>query len=201
MVQLLRLALPLLLTPAKVAFGTTPPAWSCLSSTPTPMALVAAPFTPGRAQRPVSLQAQLVERVGELEKRDPELYLEKAGGMMTGALACTRPGQTAAGTYILSVKAEGLKTGKQVAFRVTADGAVKAGHDTSHPFMASSKNDVVTKAYLDSKRLVTAVGFVSRSATTKKRRDNPLSKDSTFFINDLFDTSYFSTRWGEQVKW
>ena len=30
------------------------------------------------------VQAQLVERVGELEKRDPELYLEKAGGTMTG---------------------------------------------------------------------------------------------------------------------
>ena len=32
---------------------------------------------------------------------------------------------------------------------MTADGGVKAGHDTSHPFVATSKNDVVTKAYTD----------------------------------------------------
>ena len=38
---------------------------------------------------------------------------------------------------------------KPVSFRVTADGGVKAGHDTSHPFMATAKNDVVTKAYTD----------------------------------------------------
>ena len=76
-------------------------------------------------------------------------YLPLEGGTLTGALACTRPGATAAGVYVFSVKAEGLEAGKQVAFRVTADGAVKAGHDTSHPFMASSKNDVVTKKYLD----------------------------------------------------
>ena len=76
-------------------------------------------------------------------------YLPLTGGTIEGSLACTRPGQTAAGTYIFSVKASGLEEGKQVAFRVTADGAVKAGHDTGHPFMASAKNDVVTKKYLD----------------------------------------------------
>ena len=78
-----------------------------------------------------------------------EKCLPLAGGTLTGALSCTRPGSDAAGTYILSVKAEGLEDGKQVAFRVTADGAVKAGHDTSHPFTATAKNDVVTKGYTD----------------------------------------------------
>ena len=36
-----------------------------------------------------------------------------------------------------------------IAFRVTGDGAVKAGHDTTSPFMATVANDVVTKAYFD----------------------------------------------------
>ena len=76
-------------------------------------------------------------------------YLKLGGGTMTGALACTRPGETASGKYIFSCKAEGLEEGKQVAFRVTADGAVKAGHDTSHAFMAEAANDVVSKKYLD----------------------------------------------------
>ena len=94
------------------------------------------------------VQAQLVERVGELEKRDPELYVEKAGSTMTGALQVTRPGVTASGQYVFSVKSDALGD-KPVSFRVTADGGVKAGHDTSHPFMATSANDVVTKAYTD----------------------------------------------------
>ena len=76
-------------------------------------------------------------------------YVKLGGGTMTGALSCTRPGETAGGKYIFSCKAEGLEEGKQVAFRVTADGAVKAGHDTSHAFMASAANDVVSKKYLD----------------------------------------------------
>ena len=63
------------------------------------------------------VQAQLVERVGELEKRDPELYVEKAGSTMTGALQVTRPGITAAGQYVLSAKADGLPSDKSVAFR------------------------------------------------------------------------------------
>ena len=40
---------------------------------------------------------------------------------------------------------------KPVSFRVPH--VVKAGHDTSHPFMATSKNDVVTKAYTDAHTL------------------------------------------------
>ena len=90
-------------------------------------------------------------------------YLPIDGGTLTGQLSCTRPGQTAAGTYIFSVKAEGLEQGKQVAFRVTADGSVKAGHDTGHPFLASSKNDVVTKAFFDT------------NAATKKYVDDQIA--------------------------
>ena len=48
----------------------------------------------------------------------------------------------------ISIEAEGLPAGKKVAFRVTADGKVKAGHDTTSPFIASAANDVVTKQAL-----------------------------------------------------
>ena len=77
-----------------------------------------------------------------------QTIVKKSGSTMTGALQVTRPGTTTAGTYVFSVKSDGLGD-KPVSFRVTADGGVKAGHDTSHPFMASSANDVVTKKYLD----------------------------------------------------
>ena len=66
---------------------------------------------------------------------------------MTGSISCERPGT--GNTYLFSCKAQGLPEGNQVAFRVTGDGAVKAGHSTSSPFMASAANDVVTKKYLD----------------------------------------------------
>ena len=79
---------------------------------------------------------------------DPNDYVEKSGSTMTGALQVTRPGVTAAGQYVFSVKSDALGD-KPVSFRVTADGGVKAGHDTSHPFMATANNDVVTKKYLD----------------------------------------------------
>jgi len=53
-------------------------------------------------------------------------------------------------SYIFSVYAKGLSSNMdKVAFRVTADGKVKAGHDTSTAFMATADNDVVTKKKLD----------------------------------------------------
>ena len=67
---------------------------------------------------------------------------------MTGHLKVTNPSKTD-GTYLFSVDAEGLDAGKKVAFRVTADGKVKAGHDTTSPFIATAANDVVTKKALD----------------------------------------------------
>ena len=51
--------------------------------------------------------------------------------------------------YCFAVYATGLGDNKS-AFRITADGKVKAGHDTSSPFLATSANDIVTKAYFDS---------------------------------------------------
>ena len=74
-------------------------------------------------------------------------FLAKAGGTMTGALYCKRPGT--GNEYLFSCEAEGLPEGSRVAFRVTGSGAVKAGHNTSSPFMATQANDVVTKGYLD----------------------------------------------------
>ena len=113
------------------------------------------------------VQQQLVERVGELEKRDPELYVEKAGSTMTGALQVTRPGITAAGQYVLSAKADGLPSDKSVAFRVTADGSVKAGHDTGTAFMAKSNNDVVTKKFVDTNFVPSAGGTFTGQLTVK----------------------------------
>ena len=42
-----------------------------------------------------------------------------------------------------------MEEDRDVAFRVTASGAVKAGHDGTRPFMATANNDVATKAYVD----------------------------------------------------
>ena len=95
-------------------------------------------------------------------------YLPLTGGEITGRLDVTGPvfvsdtssvfkrtASTSASNYILSAEAPLLDPdgGKDVAFRVTADGSVKAGHDTSSPFMAAAKNDVVTKAYTDAHTL------------------------------------------------
>ena len=98
------------------------------------------------------IQQQLLGRVQALEARDPDDYVQKSGSTMTGALQVTHPGVTTQGSYVFSVKSDGLGD-KPVSFRVTADGGVKAGHDTSHPFMATSANDVVTKAYTDAHTL------------------------------------------------
>ena len=76
-------------------------------------------------------------------------YVEQTGGTMTGHLKVTQPG-AGNGTYLFSVEAPNLAANKQVAFRVTGDGKVKAGHDTTNYFQASAANDVVTKGYLDS---------------------------------------------------
>ena len=75
-------------------------------------------------------------------------YVKKTGDTMSGHLKVTNPNKTD-GTYLFSVEADGLAYGKKVAFRVTADGKVKAGHDTTHPFIASAANDVITKKFVD----------------------------------------------------
>ena len=70
-------------------------------------------------------------------------FLHKAGGTMTGSLECARPGT---GNVLFSVKAQGLPEGNQVAFRITGDGAVKAGHNTNSPFMASLPMTLLPRA-------------------------------------------------------
>ena len=86
----------------------------------------------------------------EVDKR-----VKKTGDTMTGHLKMTRPDATTSG-YIFSVEAPHLEDDKQVAFRVTGNGKVKAGHDTSHAFMASDANDVITKQYIDEKVVKTS---------------------------------------------
>ena len=59
---------------------------------------------------------------------------------------------TTNGSYVFSVRAKAYQVDgidNPAAFRVTADGSVKAGHNTSHPFMATAANDLITKAYFD----------------------------------------------------
>ena len=63
---------------------------------------------------------------------------------------------------------------------MTADGSVKAGHDTGTAFMAKSKNDVVTKAYLDSK----GVGFTPCVFTCRTDAGVGTLEPGEFFIND-----------------
>ena len=115
------------------------------------------------------LQQQILERVEAGEAKQAQIeadYLKKSGGEVTGRLDVTGPvfvsdsssvfkrtNATAGSNYIVSAEAPLLPEGSQVAFRVTADGAVKAGHNTSSPFMASANNDVVTRAYAEAHTL------------------------------------------------
>ena len=78
---------------------------------------------------------------------DLDAYLPLTGGTLTGELISTRTDGDDS-NYVFSVRAKALETGKQTAFRVTNEGKVKAGHDTSHPFIADQDNDVITQAYL-----------------------------------------------------
>ena len=55
---------------------------------------------------------------------------------MTGALQVTRLYGITAAANTFFCWADGLPSDKSVAFRVTADGSVKAGHDTGTAFMA-----------------------------------------------------------------
>ena len=82
--------------------------------------------------------------------RGADEFLPLAGGTMTGHLQVTNP-SAASGTYLFSVEAPNLESGKQVAFRVTGNGRVKAGHDTNNAFVAVDTNDVLTKQYADEK--------------------------------------------------
>ena len=88
------------------------------------------------------------DQIAAIPDVDLTPYVEKDGDTMTGHLKVTQPG-AATGSYLFSIEAPHLESGKQVAFRVTGDGKVKAGHDTSHFFEASAANDVITKGYLD----------------------------------------------------
>ena len=109
-------------------------------------------------------------------------FVRKSGDTMTGHLKVTHPGQTG-GQYSFSVEAEGLQDGKQVAFRVTADGKVKAGHDTSNPFIATANNDVVTKKFADDKFVKKSGDKMTGQLTiSKEAQDNPTN---SFIINQF----------------
>ena len=94
-------------------------------------------------------------------------FVRKSGDTMDGHLKVTRPDRQD-GTYLFSVEAAGLQDGKQVAFRVTADGKVKAGHDTSNPFIASANNDVVTKKFTDNNLVKKAGDTMTGKLTINK---------------------------------
>ena len=112
-------------------------------------------------------------------------FVRKSGDTMDGHLKVTNPSKTD-GTYLFSVEAQGLPyQNKKVAFRVTADGKVKAGHDTSNAFIASANNDVVTKKFTDDK-LVKKSGdkMTGKLTISKPAQDNPTNS----FIIDQFVT-------------
>ena len=51
--------------------------------------------------------------------------------------------------YVFSVSANQLEADKQIAFRVTNDGKVKAGYNSDNPFLATDDNDVTTKKFTE----------------------------------------------------
>lgn len=83
--------------------------------------------------------------------------------------------------YPSGLAADNTKTG----FRVTAEGKVKAGHDSSSAFMATENNDVVTKKYLDDE----LSGFVPGA-----------SPDMTGYVSKTGDTMTGELRMESAVK-
>ena len=82
-------------------------------------------------------------------------YLSLSGGEVDGKTVFKRTNSPEINSYVLSVESPflGENGTKNTAFRVTAEGVVKAGHDTSNPFMATASNDVVTKGFADAEFL------------------------------------------------
>ena len=110
-------------------------------------------------------------------------FVRKSGDTMDGHLKVTNPSKTD-GTYLFSVEAQGLPyQNKKVAFRVTADGKVKAGHDTSNAFIASANNDVVTKKFTDDKLVKKSGDKMTGTLTiSKAAQDSP---SNSFIINQF----------------
>ena len=81
----------------------------------------------------------------ELDQR----YFKTTGGTVDGLTTITFGDAPADNSYVFNVVGPRLPEGQTSAFRVTAGGSVKAGHDTTSPFIARAANDVVTKAYAD----------------------------------------------------
>ena len=76
-------------------------------------------------------------------------YLPLTGGTVDGLTTITHTNAISDSSYVFNVKGSKMPEGNQVAFRVTASGAVKAGHDSSRAFMAEAANDVTTKKFTD----------------------------------------------------
>ena len=107
-------------------------------------------------------------------------FLHKSGGTMTGPLYCKRP--ETGGAYVFSCEAQGLPENNRVAFRVTGDGAVKLGHNTQQPFMATAANDAVSKEYLDNR--LGEVGFKPCVFTCQTDQNIGTLEPGKFFINN-----------------
>ena len=92
-------------------------------------------------------------KVFKLASADPTDYVRKTGDRMSGRLQITAEntgdalivkGNTEGNTSIFYVRNARDRT----QFRVTGEGKVQAG-EASSPFLASAKNDLTTKAYVD----------------------------------------------------
>ena len=92
-------------------------------------------------------------KVFELAGADPTEFVRKTGDRMSGRLQITAEntgdalivkGNTEGNTSIFYVRNARDRT----QFRVTGEGKVQAG-EASSPFLASAKNDLTTKAYVD----------------------------------------------------
>nr|BAR36042.1 hypothetical protein [uncultured Mediterranean phage uvMED] len=105
-----------------------------------------------RVEAGEALQQEILQRVevGEAKQAQIEAdYLKKSGGTVDGLLTVTSTNAQADNAYVFNVQGPRLPEGQTSAFRVTAGGSVKAGHSSGAPFMASSANDLITKAYFD----------------------------------------------------
>ena len=75
---------------------------------------------------------------------------------------------TSDSAYVFSARAAGYEiegVNNPAAFRVTAGGSVKAGHDKDNPFLASAQNDLVTKEFADTSYLPKTNPYVDGKIT------------------------------------
>lgn len=115
-----------------------------------------------------------------------EVKYNKSGGPLKGPMTIRTP--YGGNTSQLIVEAPDLGEQK-AAFSVSGDGDVKAGYDANHPFLASARNDVVTKACLDQ--------AVEGEAEDRAKGDEALQTE-IFGMQEAFDAAIIAGQEGAE---